>query len=329
MRTFVGLALALAASTAVAQSPPPEAGGEVVVSVGSSKLTVAEVERRLKAIPPFQLVQFGKTPSEVRKHFVEQVLVPELLYVEDAVTRKLDQNPATADRIRDALRQAVENELKDTGSSVTPDEIKNYYEANKHRFNTPRRIKLWRILVRDEALAKKIIAEVKAEEKAAAERWNRAARDSSIDKSTSMRDGDLGFVSPDGQTEMPQLRVDAGLFAAADKVKDGEVVPEPVKEGEAFAVVWRRGSLEAVNRGVAQEAPAIRQVLARQKVNDLVAETAKKLEKDLVKNVNYELLSYVNVDPSGDVGTRQRPGVIPRHRARTPGEPSRDERGLR
>lgn len=330
MRHPIALALALLASTAVAQSPSEPAGkSDVAVTVGSSTLTVAEVERRLGAIPVFQLAQFGKAPDEIKKKFVETVLVPELLQVEEARRRELEKQPATRDRIRDTLRQAMEGELREAANSVTPDEIKSYYDQNRHRFNTPRRVKMWRILVRDEAAAKKILSEVKANEVTAAERWNKSAREASVDKSTSMRDGDLGFVSPDGQTEMPQLRVDPGLFAAADKVKDGELVPEPVKEGENWAVVWRRGSLEAVNRTLAQEAPAIRQVLSRDKVASQSSELAKKLEGEMVKNVSYELLSYVNVDPSGDVGARQRPGVIPRHRAKNPGAPQRDERGLR
>lgn len=330
MRHPIALALALIASTAVAQSPPAPAGkSDVALTVGESSMTVAEIERRLSSIPHFQLAQFGKTPAEIRKGFVEKVLVPELLYVEEARRRKLEAAPGTRDRIRDALRQATEMELREAANSVSPEEIKSYYDENRHRFNTPRRIKLWRILVRDEAAAKKILGAVKGSELEGANRWNKHARDDSIDKSTNMRDGDLGFVSPDGQTEMPQLRVDPALFTAAEKVKDGELVPEPVKEGDNWAVVWRRGSLEAVNRTLAQEAPAIRQILSRQKVSGQVTELAKKLQAEQVKNVSHELLSYVNVDPSGDVGARQRPGVIPRHRARAPGAPQRDERGLR
>lgn len=330
MRHPVALALALAASTALAQTPPVPAGnGEVAVTVGASTLSVADVERRLSAIPSFQLRQFGDTPSEIKKKFVETILVPELLAVEEARRRGVEKLPATRDRIRDALRQAMETELREAANSVSPDEIKSYYDQNKHRFNTPRRLKLWRILVRDESAAKQVLAEVKPEELKSTEKWNKSAREASIDKSTHMRDGDLGFVLPDGQTEMPQLRVDPALFAAADKVKDGELVPEPVKEGEHWAVVWRRGSLEAVNRTLAQEGPAIRQLLSREKVANLSNELAKKLEADLVKNVNYELVKYINVDPSGDVGGRQRPGVVPRHRPKNPGAPQRDERGLR
>ncbi len=64
MRHPIALALALIASTAVAQSPPAPAGkSDVALTVGESSMTVAEIERRLSSIPHFQLAQFGKTKA--------------------------------------------------------------------------------------------------------------------------------------------------------------------------------------------------------------------------------------------------------------------------
>ena len=69
----------------------------------------------------------------------------------------------------------------------------------------------------------------------------------------------------------PRIPVpDSEWDLAKAELKDGEVVPEPVKEGPGFAVVWRRGSLEAVVRTLAQEGPAIRQILGRQKIADSI-----------------------------------------------------------
>lgn len=329
MRRLFALCLALGTSFVASTAATADAKDEVVVSVGSLKLTRAEVEQRIRAVPAFQLSAFGKTPEEIRKTFVDRVLVPELLFTEEAARRHVEATPAVAARVRDVLRQAMESELRDTAGEVTPDDVKNYYDENRHRFNTPRRIKLWRILLKDEGEAKKLIASLKSNDVGATTIWNKQARETSLDKATAMRDGDLGFVSPDGQTEMPQVRVDAALFNQADKVKDGEIVPEPVKEGDNWAVVWRRGNLDATNRTLAQEAPTIRQVLGRQKVSDAINQLATKLQQEQAKNVDYALLAYVHVDSSGDVGTRQRPGVIPRGRGPGPAGPQRDERGLR
>jgi hypothetical protein len=41
------------------------------------------------------------------------------------------------------------------------------------------------------------------------------------------------------------VSADRGLYEAALALQDGEIGPEPVREGERFAVIWRRGSLPA------------------------------------------------------------------------------------
>src|SRR5690606_33041584 len=107
----------------------------------------------------------GETPEQIRKHLVHEVLVPELMLYEEAKRRKLESDPAVHDRLREVLRQAMENRLRETAASerqISDSEVKAYYEQNLHRFHTPRRIKLWRILLADEAAAKKLIADLKA-----------------------------------------------------------------------------------------------------------------------------------------------------------------------
>ena len=331
-RYSIPLALAIASGLAVGHSARADAKDEVVATVGDQKLTVFEVERRLAAIPVWQQKTLGETPQEIRKNLVERVLVPELLHAAEARRRELEKDPAVHDRLRQLLRMAMENHLRETVASekaVSDEEIKAYYDQNRHRFHTPRRIKLWRILVDDEALAKKIIAEVTgASGEEQTKKWTEHARERSVDKATHMRDGNLGFVHPDGQTEAPRVRVDPALFAAAEKVKNGEIVPQPVKEGERWAVIWRRGSMEEVHRTLEQEKSSIRQVVRRKKLEEAMTELLEKLRKEHVKGVNEALLDYVEVDAYGGIAERKKPGVVPRHSAASPA-PKPGERGLR
>lgn len=306
-------------------------GGDVVVTVGSSTMTVAELQRRLSAFQPFQLTGLGKTPEEVKKNFIDTAVLPEMLYAEEARRRKLEDEPGVADRLRDVYRAVLQNRLEESiakDHAVTIQEIKQYYDENKERFNTPRRIKIWRILVADEATAKKMLDSIKAAGAQGLTRWGELSRKESLDKATGMRDGTLGFVEPDGKTDMPEVRVDPALFAAADKVKDGELVPDPVKEGERWALIWRRGSMEAVHRSVAQEEKAIRQVLMRKKREEAMRELLERLEKEYVKDENPELLKFVEVSPMGDLAARQRPGIVPRGKRAQPA-PRRTPNGLR
>jgi peptidyl-prolyl cis-trans isomerase C len=180
---------------------------------------------------------------------------------------------------------------------VTADEIKAYFEANRSRFETPRRVHIWRILTDDEALAKKIIAESKGVD--GISHWSQYARDNSLDKATHLRNGDLGFVHPDGNTDTPTLRVDPALFAAADKLSDGELAPEPMKEASHFAVLWRRGSSKGVTRTVAQEENSIRQVLERKRVEQARDELLDALRTKYVTVNNEGLLDAFHFSGEG------------------------------
>jgi peptidyl-prolyl cis-trans isomerase C len=243
------------------------AGSQPVARVGSEVVSAEALSRRLAKIPDFQRAALGGAPEQLKRKVLEAELIPDLLYAQEAARLKLDTEPRVRRRTRELLREALERDLRRetvTHSPVTTQEIKAYFEANRARFETPRRIHIWRILTDDEALAKKIIAESKGVD--GVQHWSQFARESSLDKATHLRNGDLGFVHPDGNTDTPTLRVDSALFVAADKLSDGELGPEPVKEGLHFAVFWRRGTMKGVTRTVAQEEGSIRQVLERERL---------------------------------------------------------------
>lgn len=243
------------------------AGAQPVAQVGSEAVSAESLTRRLAKIPDFQRVALGSTSELLKRKVLESELIPDLLYAQEAARLKLDALPTAKQRTRELLREALERQLRQetaAHSPVTADEIKAYFEANRSRFETPRRLHIWRILTDDEALAKKMIAESKGVDGIL--HWSQFARENSLDKATHLRNGDLGFVHPDGNTDTPTLRVDPALFAAADKLSDGELSPEPMKEAAHFAVLWRRGSSKGVTRTVAQEENSIRQVLERKRV---------------------------------------------------------------
>src|SRR5690606_15182088 len=125
----------------------------------------------------------------------------------------------------------------------------------------PAAIALWRLLVPTEQQAKELAARVqKSPEPIRA--WSNIVREHSLDKATHFRKGSLGYVWPDGNTDVPQVRVSPALFAAATTLADGEFLPTPVKEGPNWALVWRRGSRAARGLSLEQARPQIVQQLA-------------------------------------------------------------------
>ncbi len=259
---YASALLCLTTTTALAA----EASG-VLVKAGAEVADAAAVRRAIGRVPAFQLAELGGDDATRRRAVVERLLGPELQGAAEARARGLDKRPRTADRLRELYSRAMDAELaRDTAQKqpVTQADVAQYFEQHRERFETPRRIRIWRIQVKEEALAKKIIEDCRGAGGPA--RWSNFARESSLDTATKFRDGDLGFVRPDGGTETPRVRVDAALFEAVDKLSDGQLGPEPLALGGGFAVVWRRGSLPAISRTVAQEAGAITTLLTRERL---------------------------------------------------------------
>ncbi|WP_437939953.1 peptidyl-prolyl cis-trans isomerase [Sorangium sp. So ce341] len=305
---------------AEAQTPAGGAAGAVVARVGDRVITAPEVERRLAQIPPFQLQSFGRTPEEIRKNFVGQVLVREQLLAQGAAAQKLTERADVQDRIRSVLRAALLQRVQAeaaASSPVTDEEVRAYYEAHRDKFSSPAMVALWRILVATREEAEAILAELKKDP--SPQRFKDIARERSLDKATSMRGGDLGFVAPDGATSEPGLKVAPGLLEAAARVKDAELVPEPVPEGDRFAVLWRRQSRRPVSRSLEQEAPSIRQILAHGKAEAQVKQLLERLRAQDVSSHAPELVDLIDVTSTGDLQPLKRPGTLAS--SRRPGAP--------
>jgi peptidyl-prolyl cis-trans isomerase C len=314
---------AVSPADVVAEQDP--SGVPVVAKVGPRAVTARALLQRLRVVPDFQLATFGSSPGEIKRNFLEQVVVRDELFAQGAEAKRLDQGTRAHERIEHALRTARINLLKEN-LEVTPGEVAAYFADNRARFDAPERIAVTRILcaTRDEAAT--VLAEAKSN--GGAQRWNDLAREHSLDKATSMRGGALGFLAQDGSSNEASVRADPRLFEAASKVKDGEFVPAPVEEGSGYAVIWRRGSTPAVHRTLDEETAAIRQVLVRRKLGDAVKGLTDTLRGGEKIEEHPDLIDLIEVSPDGSVSQRKRPGVAKRRPLQAPA-PSATPTGLR
>jgi len=316
-RGILASSIALVAVTAVSSYVLADAGAQsdgaaVVAKVGLQSITVADVERRLGTVPPFQLRYFGKTHDEIRHKFVEDTIVKETLYAAGAEDAKMQELPEVAERIRSVLRSAIVSQIRADVAAKGPisdEDVRAYYEANRDKYHAPPRVAIWRILVSSREQALDVIQKVKAD--LSPKRWNELARDLSLDKSTSMRGGNLGLVAPDGTTTDPNVKVDVALVHAVEGVKDAELVPEPVAEGSSWAVLWRRQSIKAVDRPLELEAPSIKQILTHERTQKEIRALVDELRKKHVGETHPELLELLDVNAMGEVSPMKRPGTLP------------------
>ena len=284
----------------------------VALHVGDRAVTVGEIEDRMAKVPPFQLRTFGATEAEIRRNFVDQVVIPEEMWakgaearhIETAVPTRFDLDRVRAEAALRALRARVGGP-----SSVSMGDVQAYYDKNKARYDAPERHQIWRVLCATKQEASTVLADAKKD--ATVTHWNKLAREHSLDKATYLRGGNLGFVAPDGTSNEAGLKVEPAVVKAASLVRDGELVAEPVAEGSSFAVVWRRGTVGASHRSVDDVKEQIQASILRERSEDEKKKLLADLRSKNLKELNPELLTGIDIQPpDGTVVPRRRPGQV-------------------
>lgn len=306
----------LAPAAAVAQPGPTSSDATVIARVGAEVITAGELDRRLRALPPYAVKDYGATPREVQRNFLDRVLVRELVLTLGAIDAGFEKHPELADRTRSILRGALIDQVKkqQTADPISEETVRAYYEANKDRFVAPKRLAVWRILVATEDEARAIIAEMRQSGTLDVKKWNQLARDKSLDKMSAMKSGNIGFLNPDGTTPQPELKFDVSIYEAAEKVQDGELVQDPVKEGSEWAVVWRKQAMRAVSRSVEMESSTIRSTILDERIRKIVNDLLAELRTAHLGESHPELVEALAVTETGEVTRVARPGILPRPR---------------
>jgi len=284
-----------------------------VASVGagptSRKITAGDIEDRIAAMPSYQRAIFGGTAEAIRRRFLDEVLVREALLSLGAQAEKMDAQPAVEQAIDRAAAEATVRSVRSSlgpASDISMDDVGAYYERNRARYDAPARTQVWRILCKTSDEAQAVLDAAKADP--TPKTFAQLARDHSQDKATALRSGNLGFLTSDGTSSEPGLRVDPAIVRAAETVRDGDLVGAPVAEGELFAVVWRRGTIPARKRSPLDVASPIREILWRERAKAKVDELLVSLRAAKVRDLREDLLDNVDLGAAADAsGTKSSP----------------------
>ncbi len=289
---------------------------QVAARIGSHAITVGDLEDRLAKVPRYQLMTFGSDADSIRRKFLNDVVAPDILYSVSAESQKIDQRRvvqqalarAKSEATKRAVRLAAEN------APVTPDDVQQYYNAHLDTYVAPTRYGVWRILckTREEAVA---VLDA-AKKKSTPENFTDLARTHSIDKATSMRGGNLGFVGLDGASNEAGVHIDPAIAKAASLVKDGEMVATPVEESAGgtpgFSVVWHRGTVGASTRTIEQVAGQIHDTISKNRGDDAVKNLLTDLRQKNVHDENDSLLKSIDIaQGDGAIVPRKRTGQVP------------------
>lgn len=286
---FAGRTLACAAALVVASAlclSLARAGTSLLASVGPLSIDHDTFSRRASRLAPFQWARFGASWPERRRRFLDELLVPEALLEVEAARQPLRSAAARDTALSEALLAELRAEV--TRSSVSAEDVAHYRALHRRHYETPRSLLLWRILVRTEAEARALLEQLGQPKEL---EWSQLARERSLDVATHMRSGSLGYVAASGQSHFPQVRVEPALFAAAEGVPDGALVPEPVAENDGFAVLWRRASRAAEARPLSELTPEIQARILEQRHAAAYAELLERLRREHLAQHQPELLA--------------------------------------
>ena len=257
----VALSCALGAEGASKKSGPAmKELGRVVIEVNEKKITLGEIEARLRQLAPAVRIRIRKN----KERFLEGLVQGELLY-QEAIRQKIDESARIQKRIEHLKRRLVIEEFlrRDAETAgASEQQLRDFFLANKERFRRREAVTLAHIVLKTEQEAWAAVAELRK-----GTPFAQVARQRSIFEGTRDAGGmmgtaergaldkaieDVAFKLPIGQPSDP-IRTSAGWqvirvlerVGAADAkyedVKDDvKLVYSEIKRSERYEALLRR-----------------------------------------------------------------------------------------
>ncbi len=282
LRVFSALLLALgiAAVTdhvALSQGPAPAAPvspaaprtpeeiarrSQVIAKADAEAITVGKVEDFLSSQPPMMRERY-RSPEELKK-LVDSMWRVEPLAAE-AVRQGYDKNPTVVRTVKDSSVQALlrsEIDAKYSPQSVSPEQVKAYYDANSAEFHRVAMRRASMIVLGTEAEAKQLLPEA---QKADVRKFAALAKQHSIDAESKLRAGDVGYFAKDPLPNTPGANVQPAVRTAVFTLKNtGDTVAKPVALESGFAIIRLTGERPERNTELAEADLTIRTKLWRE-----------------------------------------------------------------
>jgi peptidyl-prolyl cis-trans isomerase C len=284
----------------------PEQKAQVLARVGDRTITLGEYVAALHHMDQFDRLRYEA--PERRKELLGE-MIDVMLLADEARAQGYDKDPLTEQEVREVLRDAYLEKAREGApepADIPADEVRAYYDAHKADFHDPERRRVSAIVLSSQAAAKAVL---EAATKTTATTWGELVRAKSIDPQAKGNvpvdlAGDLGFVSPPGDSRGGNPRVPDEVRAGAFEVAAvGDVLPRVVTSGEKFYVIRFTSKADAHDRSVADAERSIRVKLAQEKLHARQEELIDNLRKQYPVQVDEAALATVKVDgPQADRG---------------------------
>ena len=212
----VTILISLTQGVAIAQPVMDEKGGDVLATVGNQKITREMLDNIIATIPEENRVPF-LTPDG-RKKILDEVVNFEL-FAQAAKDAGIDKEPAIETRLKYEQAQYLAREYfrraQAKQAPISEEDLKNYYKTHINEFTPPEEIQARHILVKTEAEANKILAELKK-----GADFAELAKKKSIDPAA-QKGGKLELM--DGKDWLPRGSFEKSFENVLFKIPKGEI----------------------------------------------------------------------------------------------------------
>ncbi|MBI3770808.1 MAG: peptidylprolyl isomerase [Deltaproteobacteria bacterium] len=176
--------------TSSSSASAPAGGGLVIATYSHKRFTTADFAREVERLPPRSRSQL--TTPDRKRQFIDNYVMNDLL-ADEGAAHGYDKDPEVMRQVEELRRRLVtQRVMKDFQEppELTEAEVKAYYDQNRRLFSGAQ-IRASHILVKDEALAKRLREELRREPS----KFDEFAKANSTDTATAARGGDLGFFA--------------------------------------------------------------------------------------------------------------------------------------
>ena len=277
----------------------------MLARVGDHTITLGDYVKAVQHMDQFDRMRYQS--PERRRELLQEMIDVELL-ADEAHDKGWDKDPMTEQEIREVLRDAM---LKRAAAGapgpndIPEDDVRAYYEAHKADFRDPERRRVAAIVLPTEAAAAQALEVAK---KATAAQWGDLVRAKSVDPQAKANvpvdlAGDLGFVSPPGDSRGVNARVPEAVRAAVFEIGDkGEVLGRVVPADGKFYVVRLESKTDPHERSVEDAERTIRVKLAQDRMRAKEDALLAELRTQFPVQIDEAALAQVKVDTAADAG---------------------------
>jgi len=280
-------------------TPPATADaqkGEVVASYDGKKVTSGDILKEIERLPAPSRAYL--TDPQRKRQFVENMALNDLLYTEGAKAN-LDKDPEIERQVTDLRKRLVVQRVMrqyQTPPEISDADVQKQYDDNPNLYSTTQ-VRASHILVKDEATANEILAELKEHP----DKFETIAQEKSIDTTTAKKGGDLGMFG--------QGRMVPDFEKVAFSLKVGELSPV-VKTQFGYHIIKVTERKEGERKPFDQVKEQIRASMRNKAMQDRIQGHYDQLKKDANLKIDDDALAKVT-PPAPQAGAPGLPGATP------------------